>query len=43
MKTKLEKIFEHGGLLGDIRGYIQTCWMLKRLVSWQDYCEYRDM
>lgn len=36
------KIFGHGGLLWDLKGYIQTCWIKKRLVSQRDYCEWRD-
>jgi len=42
-KTGHRKIFGHGGLLWDLRGYIQTCWIMGGLVSWRDYCEWRDM
>lgn len=37
------RIFGHGGLLWDIKGYIRTCWLERRRVPWRDYCEWRDM
>ncbi|MBA7613588.1 hypothetical protein ES703_20839 [subsurface metagenome] len=43
MKRIKQRVFGHGGLLWDLKGYIQTCLMMKGRVSWRDYCEWRDM
>jgi len=36
------KIFGHGGLLWDIIGFFQTCWLRRQPVRIRDYREWRD-